>query len=262
MLSTWQVTEWHGGVERLGHVIAALKSCTHSYLLGTIILKPHFIPDTSSLLWKKQPSCEVSSSLKSKDPNQEFAKASNSQSFLQETNLSWPWCLKSLNPKLKWLASSLFCLPHLIFLKIERGRGKPWWIFFFFFCQPLVLFLWNISGFSLATGSLSNIGSQMAVETELWKHHGDWWRLCPWPDPGWAPVSLFSTRPEPWPWKVWTNTNSPYQLKATSLGWSRTLFSCLPEKAQAARRIPCVFQPMTEGTPTPSLCRRSGASLP
>lgn len=149
MLSTWQVTEWHGGVERLGHVIAALKSCTHSYLLGTIILKPHFIPDTSSLLWKKQPSCEVSSSLKSKDPNQEFAKASNSQSFLQETNLSWPWCLKSLNPKLKWLASSLFCLPHLIFLKIERGRGKPWWIFFFFFCQPLVLFLWNISGFSL-----------------------------------------------------------------------------------------------------------------
>ena len=61
---------------------AALKSGTRSYLSGTIILKPHFIPDTLSLLWKKQPHCEVSSSLKSKDPNREFAKASNSQSSL------------------------------------------------------------------------------------------------------------------------------------------------------------------------------------
>lgn len=97
----WQATEWRGSVEGSGHVIAALKSGTHSYLSGTIILKPNFIPDTSSLLWKKQPSCEVSSSLKSKDPNQEFAKASSSQSFLPETNLSRQWSLKSLNPKLK-----------------------------------------------------------------------------------------------------------------------------------------------------------------
>jgi hypothetical protein len=33
-------------------------------------------------------------------------------------------------------------------------------------------------------------------------------RFCPWPNSSQAPLSNFSTRPQPWPTKSWTNTNS------------------------------------------------------
>lgn len=101
-LASWQVTEWWGWGGEGGSSGSCFGPGAHSDLLGTSILKPLFSPDNSSLLWKKQPSREALSSLKSKIQTKCLQRLLiPSHSFLPETSLSQPWLLKFLNPKLK-----------------------------------------------------------------------------------------------------------------------------------------------------------------